>query len=145
MQSQQACSISPHILSPLVQVRHTPSLVISHLQMPIVRLQVHRAMPFIIMQQLTMPPDIMVQRFCIMVQAALSSQLQTIFIPPVHFSIFMVQRGIMRNCEPVGMFIGMVPAEPIAGMFMLVRSNIMLVMNQLLLRNRDDYPKLKAI
>jgi hypothetical protein len=110
-----------------------------------VRLQVHIAMPFIIMQQETMPPDIIVQRFCIMVQAALSSQLQTIFIPPVHFSIFMVQRGIMRNCEPVGMFIGMVPVEAIAGMFMLVRSNIMLVMNQLLLRDRGVYPKLNPV
>ena len=76
------------------------------------------AMPFIIMQQLTMPPAIMVQRFCIMVQAALSSQVQVIFMPPVHFSIFMVQRGIMSHCAPVGMLIGMVPVEPIAGMFM---------------------------
>jgi hypothetical protein len=97
MQSQHACSMSQHILSPDVHIIVTPSLVISHLHMPIVRLQVQTAMPFIIMQQLTMPPAIMVQRFCIMVHAALSSQMQVIFIPPVHFSIFIVQRGIMSH------------------------------------------------
>lgn len=97
MQSQQASNIAAHILSPEVHVRQTPSLVISHLHMPMVRLHVQTAMPFIIMQQLTMPPAIMVQRFCIMVHAALSSQEQVIFIPPLHFSIFMVQRGIMSH------------------------------------------------
>jgi hypothetical protein len=84
------------------------------------------AMPFIIMQQLTMPPAIMLQRFCIMVQAALSSQVQVIFIPPVHFSIFMVQRGIMSHCAPVGIVDMLVPV--IAGMLIPVRSIIMLVM-----------------
>src|SRR5260370_15116585 len=123
MHSQDACSISQHILSPLVQVRQMPSLVMSHLHMPMVRLQVQTAMPFIIMQQLTMPPAIMVQRFCIMVQAALSSHAQVIFMPPVHFSIFMVQRGIMSHCAPLGMDIGAVmPAEAMDGMFMPVRS-----------------------
>ena len=40
-----------------------------------------------------MPPASMVQRFCIMLQAIASSQVQVIFMPPVHFSILMVQRG----------------------------------------------------
>jgi hypothetical protein len=35
----------------------------------------------------------MVQRFCIMAQEVGSSQVQVIFMPPVHFSIFMVHRG----------------------------------------------------
>ena len=49
-------------------------------------------MSFIIRQQLQ-PEAIIVQRFCIMEQATGSSQVMVIFIPPVHFSIFMVQRG----------------------------------------------------
>jgi hypothetical protein len=133
MQSQHALSMSQQLLSPDVQVMVKPLGVISHLHIPIVRLQVQTAMPFIIMQQLTMPPAIMVQRFCIMVQAALSSQMQEIFIPSVHGSIFMVQRGIMSHCAPVGMLIGVVmPAVPIAGMFIPVRSIIMLVITRLL-------------
>ena len=80
-------------LSPLVQVMQTPLSVISHLHMPMVMLQQQTIMPFIIMQQLHMPPAIIVQRFCIMLQAILSSQMQVIFMPPVHFSILIVQRG----------------------------------------------------
>ena len=90
-------------LSPLVQVMQTPSLVISHLHMPIVRLQQQTIMPFIMQQQLHMPPAIMEQRFCSMVQAILSSHMQVIFMPPAHFSIFMVQRGtIMPVMAGVG-------------------------------------------
>jgi hypothetical protein len=50
-------------------------------------------MPFIIMQQLHMPLCIMLHRFCIMLHAILSSQVQVIFIPPWQRSNFMVQRG----------------------------------------------------
>ena len=63
MHSQQACIISQHALSPLMQVMQQPSLVISHLHIPIVRLQQHTIMPFIIMQQVHMPPDSIVHRF----------------------------------------------------------------------------------
>jgi hypothetical protein len=136
MQSQQACSMSQHILSPEVQVTLMPVGIISHLHMPMVRLQVQTAMPFIIMQQLTMPPAIMLQRFCIMVQAALSSQVQVIFMPPLHFSIFIVQRGIMSHCAPVGIAIGAaMPPEAIPGMLMPVRSIIMLDIQRLLYVN----------
>ena len=100
MQSQQAWIMSQQALSPLVQVMQTPSSVISHLHMPIVRLQQQTIMPFIIMQQLHMPPAIIVQRFCIMLQAILSSQVQVIFMPPVHFSIFIVQRGTIMPSWP---------------------------------------------
>ncbi len=50
--------MSQQHLSPDVQVMHMPSLVISHLHMPIVRLQDITIMPFIIMPQLIMPPAI---------------------------------------------------------------------------------------
>ena len=134
MQSQQACSMSQHILSPEVQVRQTPLGIISHLHMPMVRLQVQTGMPFIIMQQLTMPPAIMVQRFCIMVQAALSSQVQVIFMPLASFSIFIVQRGIMSHWAPVGIVMGAVMPGVMVGMLMPVRSIIMLVIRRLLFR-----------
>lgn len=42
---------------------HTPSLVASHLQLPIVKLQQPTIMPFIMQQQLHNAPDIIVQRF----------------------------------------------------------------------------------
>ena len=63
MHSQQAWIISQHALSPLVQVMQQPSFVISHLHMPIVRLQQQTIMPFMIMQQVHMPPASIVQRF----------------------------------------------------------------------------------
>jgi len=93
MQSQQAWIMSQQALSPLVQVMQTPSSVISHLHMPIIMLQEQATIPFIIMQQLHMPPASMVQRFCIMPTAILSSLVQWILIPPSHFSILIVQRG----------------------------------------------------
>jgi hypothetical protein len=46
-----------------------------------------------------------------MLHAILSSQLQVIFIPPVHFSIFMVQRGIIMPVM-AGFIVGML--APIA-------------------------------
>jgi hypothetical protein len=134
MQSQQACSMSQHILSPEVHISVTPLGIVSHLHMPMVRLQVQTVMPFIIMAQLTMPPAIMVQRFCIMVQAALSSQVQTIFMPLASFSIFIVQRGIMSHCAPVGIVMGEVMPGVIVGMLMPVRSIIMVDIQRLLFR-----------
>jgi hypothetical protein len=95
MQSQQAWIISQQWESPLVQVMHTPVSVISHLHMPMVKWQVQTVMPFNIIVQLHMPPASMVQRFCIIEQATLSSQMQYIFMPPLHFSYLSVQRGTM--------------------------------------------------
>ena len=63
MQSQQAWIIAQQAGSPLVQVMHTPSLVDSHLHMPMAMLQQHIVIPFITMQQLHIPPAIMEQRF----------------------------------------------------------------------------------
>ncbi len=109
----------------------TPLSVISQRHMPIVRLQQQTIMPFIIMQQLHMPPCSMVQRFCIMLHAILSSHEQVIFIPPWHFSNFIVQRGTII------MLAGIVVVPPIMGVLMLVapmpaiedRSIIILVMS----------------
>jgi hypothetical protein len=93
MHSQQAWIIAQQCSSPLVQVMQKPSSVISHLHIPIIKLQQQTIIPFIIMQQLHMPPAIMVQRFCIIVADILSSDLHVIFMPPLHFSIFIVHRG----------------------------------------------------
>jgi hypothetical protein len=109
-----------------VQVTQQPSLVISTLHAPIVRLQVQTTMPFIMQQTLHMPPAIMVQRFCIMVQAVGSSQVQVIFIPPVHFSTFMVQRGTMTMLGVIGVP-GVVPGMAVFIPVMVARSIIMVV------------------
>src|SRR5437763_1614012 len=75
----------------------TPSLVASHLHMPIIRLQQKTVMPFIMQQQLHMPPANIVHRFCTMLQAVLSSQEHVTFMPPEHFSTLRVQRGTMSQ------------------------------------------------
>ena len=127
MQSQQAWIIEQQAGSPLVQVMQTPLSVISHLHMPIVMLQQQTIMPFIIMQQLHMPPAIMVQRFCIIVADIVSSHLQVIFMPPLHFSIVIVQRGTIIHCGVVGM-VAVPPIAPVAmgpmPVIMLLRSII---------------------
>ncbi|MEI8194606.1 MAG: hypothetical protein WCI73_01725 [Phycisphaerae bacterium] len=109
MQSQQAWIISQQALSPEVQVIIMPSLVISHLHMPMTRLHCIMTMPFIIMQQQQVPVESIMAMLCIMLHWALSAQVQVIFMPPGHFSIFMVQRGIiimfMAGIAPGSMFI----------------------------------------
>jgi hypothetical protein len=129
-QSQQAWIISQHLLSPEVQVRQTPLSVISHLHMPIVRLQQQTVMPFIITQQLHMPPASIEQRFCTMLQAILSSQTQVTFMPPLHFSNLRVQRGTISQLVLVGVAVGApivgapMPGTPMAGIPIAVRSII---------------------
>jgi hypothetical protein len=137
-QSQQAWIISQHLGSPLVQVMHTPSLVMSHLHMPMVRLQQKTTMPFIMQQQLHMPPASMVHRFCTMLQATLSSQEQVIFMPPEHFSTLNVQRGTIIQLLPTGMPVGAptapvpMPGTPMPGIAIPVRSIITLDMMSIL-------------
>jgi hypothetical protein len=127
-QSQHAWIMAQQSLSPLVQVMVQPFSVISHLHIPIIRLQQHTIIPFIIMQQLHMPPAIIVQRFCSMLADIASSQVQVIFMPPGHFSIFIVQRGSIIIFMPVGM----VPVLPMVGvpmpvMLMPARSIILVI------------------
>jgi hypothetical protein len=129
-QSQQPWIMSQQALSPLVQVTQQPSLVISTLQAPIVRLQQHTILPFIMQLTLHSPPAIMVQRFCIMVQAATSSHMQVIFMPPAHFSTFMVQRGTITM---FGVVAGMlVPIGIVAPMPVIALRSIIIVVVMIL-------------
>ncbi len=115
-------------LSPLVQVMHTPSLVISHLHIPMVRLQQQTIIPFIMQQQLTIVPARLMHRFCNVLQAILSSQTQVIFIPPVHFSILILQRGtITMPGGVVGMVVG-IPDDIMPGIPIVVGLIIALIM-----------------
>jgi len=118
MQSQQAWIIFSQFLSPDVQVIMQPISVISILHIPIIpMLQQQQHMPFIIMQQETIPPAIMLQRFCIIMAAVLSSQVQVMVMPPSHLAIIIVPRGIIMPgmLDDSGIIIGM---RPIMGMFM---------------------------
>lgn len=124
MQSQQAWIMSQQALSPEVQVIMQPSAVISHLQVPIIMLQDIMVMPFIIMQQFIMPPAIIFIMFCIMERCIMSSQTQVIFMPPSHFSIFMVHRGIIIMPFMAGIIMGM----PAGIMAVIGISGIVLVM-----------------
>src|SRR5262249_21815177 len=47
-----------------------------------------------------MPPATMLQRFCTMLRATGSSQVQVTFMPPWHFSNFSVQRGTIIQLTP---------------------------------------------
>jgi hypothetical protein len=112
--------MSQHCLSPEVHVMQQPSFVISHLQMPMVRLQQQTIIPFIMQQTEHMAPAVIEQRFCIIAQAAGSSQEQVIFIPPWHFSIFIVQRGTMTMFGVMGVIPVIAPGKPIPGIDMPV-------------------------
>ena len=82
MHSQQAWHMAQQSSSPLVQVIQTPILVSEHSHLHIDMLHWHIIMPFIMQQQLHMPPCNIEHKFCIMLQETLSSQEQTIFMPP---------------------------------------------------------------
>lgn len=96
MHSQQACNISQQGLSPLVQVMQQPSLVTSHLQLPQQRLHWQTVIPFIVQQQLHIPPASILQRFCKAPQATSSSHEQVILKPPAHLAILISHRGTMQ-------------------------------------------------
>jgi hypothetical protein len=113
-QSQQLWIISQHLASPLAQEMQTPLAVISHLHMPIVKLQQQTIIPFIMHQQLHRPPASIEQRFWTMLHAILSSHEHVIFMPPWHFSILNVQRGTRCMFMTAGMPVGV----PIAGVGM---------------------------
>jgi hypothetical protein len=124
-QSQHAWIMAQHSLSPLVQVIETPFSVISHLQRPIIRLQQQAIMPFIMQQQLHMPPAIIVQRFWSVPAATLSSLVQVIFMPPGHFSIFIVHRGtIIMFAMPGAIAEAFAPGVPMPAMPIPLRSII---------------------
>jgi hypothetical protein len=105
--SQQPWIMSQQALSPEVHITQQPDFVISTLQAPMVMLQQQTIMPFIMQHMLHIPPAIMVQRFCIIVQAVGSSQVQVIFMPVDVFSNFMVQRGTITMFDIPGIMPGM--------------------------------------
>jgi hypothetical protein len=106
MQSQQACSMSQQALSPDVQVMHTPSLVISHLQLHMAKLHWHMTIPFIMHEQLHIPPASMRQMFCKVPHDTSSSHMQCILMPPVHFSIFILHCGTIAMLPIPGAIAG---------------------------------------
>lgn len=125
MQSQHAWIILQQSASPLVQVITHPSLVISHLHRPIVRLQQQTVIPFITQQQLIIPPASIWQRFCIIPHAAGSAVVQVIFIPLLIFSILIVQRGTIMKFGAVGIIPAGAGIPPdIPGIIIPVRSII---------------------
>lgn len=135
MQSQQACSMSQHALSPLVQVTHTPSAVLVHSHLHMTMLQLHIIMPFIMQQQLHMLSQSMLHMFWSVPHITSSSQTQVIFMPPAHFSIFILQRvtiampdmpGII-DIWPMGIWPGMELPIVLAGFIIIERSNIIAV------------------
>jgi hypothetical protein len=109
-----------------VQVMQQPSSVGSHLHIPIARVQQHIIIPFMMQQQLHIPPAIIEQRFCSMVADILSSHLQIIFMPPVHFSMVILHRGTIIQFGAVGIAVAVpIPAVwpvPIPGIPMPARS-----------------------
>jgi hypothetical protein len=135
MQSQQDWIISAQALSPLVHMTDIPLSDISHLHMPMVRLQQHTTEPFMTMQQLHMLPVMAEQSCCIMLAAIGSSHMQVIFMPPVHFSILNVQRGTIIQFMDSGMEPGMVgvgmPWPLIPGIGIPIRSIICTLLTML--------------
>jgi hypothetical protein len=143
-QSQQPWIMSQQALSPLVHVIMQPSFVISILHRPMVRLQVQTIMPFIMQHMVHMPPAIMVQRFCIMAHAVGSVQIQVIFMPPAHFSSFIVQRGTMTMLGAIGVAgvpIGVVPM-PMPGMPPIVIGRSIIIV--LVITNPPDESNLRG-
>jgi hypothetical protein len=90
-------------------------------------------MPLSVQQQLHIPPASILQRFCTMLVAILSSQTQVSLKPPVHFSTLKVQRGTIRKFVPGVTAVGVptvgvpYPGKPTCGTTELVRSIIIVL------------------
>jgi hypothetical protein len=118
-----------------VPVTTQPSAVISHRHITMVRLQQQTTMPLRVQQQEHMPPASIVHRFCIMLQATLSLHEHVTFMPPWHFSNFMVsQRGTIIMFVACGMVLGMpaVAMPPIIPVVIAERPIIIAVMSAIL-------------
>ncbi len=96
-------------LSPDVQLMQQPSLVYSHLQIPIVKLHWQQVMPLHVQQQLQRPSASILQRFCRVPRATSSSQRQWILQPFEVFSNSTVQRGSTHQLAPAGEPAGIEP------------------------------------
>ncbi len=87
-------------------------------------------MPFIVQVQLHMPPAIILHRFCSVAALISSSQVQVSFMPPAHFSNFIVQRGTIIIDGVAGAIWGMPPwgIEPMLPIEPIIeRSNIIVL------------------
>jgi len=120
-QSQQAWHMAQQSSSPLVQVKQTPILVSVHSHLHMLHEQLQTIMPFIMQQQLQPQPASILHMFCKVAAATSSSQVQVILNPPLHFSIFIVQRGTIHICpgnaagiDPLAIGVPMAPIWPIA-------------------------------
>src|SRR3954447_16110345 len=122
-QSQHDWIILQHVSSPVVQLIVQPLSVTSQRVIPIVRLTVQTATPLRMQTQLHMPPISEVHRFCSMLRAIGSSQMQTTFTPSLVFSNLKVQRGTIRKFDPTGPTPGMDCVTP----WTLVRSIIIVL------------------
>jgi hypothetical protein len=87
-------------------------------------------MPFIMQVQLHMPPAIILHKFCSVAPLISSSQVQVSFMPPAHFSNFIVQRGTIIIDGVAGAMVGMLPCgiEPMLPIDPIIeRSNIIVL------------------
>jgi hypothetical protein len=85
--------MSQQALSPLMQVTEQPSLVYSHLHGPQHRLIWQQVIPPQVQVREHIPSQRALHRFCKVPQATSSSHEQLSFMPPLHFSAFIVHRG----------------------------------------------------
>lgn len=144
MHWQWAWIILAIIASPLVHVMVQPMSVISILHMPhMAMLCMQHIVPFIMQHMVQAPPCIIIMRLFIISAAVRSSQVIVQRMPPVIFSIIMVQRGgiIMPGImdEPIPIMPGIMPMPPIMGIDIIpdmpvpiippiIRSDVMLFM-----------------
>lgn len=126
-QSQHAWIMAQHAASPLVQVMQHPFAVISHLHIAIIMLQLHTTMPFMVQHIEHMPPAVIAHRFCIIVQAAGSSHSHVTFIPPAHFSTFIMHRGTIIMFADAGIMLEPIGMAPVPIPDIMVRSIIIAV------------------
>jgi hypothetical protein len=139
MHSQQAWHMAAQPSSPLVQVMHTPILVSVHSHLHIDMQHWHIIMPFIMQVHEHIDPANILHMFCNVAAAISSSQVQVILNPPLHFSIFIVQRGTMHMApdilpgiepaigDPIGAEPGMVPIAPRSIIIMLAIEKLLLI------------------
>jgi hypothetical protein len=87
-------------------------------------------MPFMVQMQLHIVPAIILHRFCSVAALISSSQVQVSFMPPAHFSNFIVQRGTIIIDGVAGAIWGMPPCgiEPMLPIEPIIeRSNIIVL------------------
>lgn len=76
------------------------------------RLKLQQVIPFIVQQQLNIPPAIIVHRFCSIAAETLSSHAQVTFMPPAQRAKVIVHRGIIIMFIP-GAAVGELPIRPV--------------------------------